>query len=360
MNKIRFGIIGGGWRSRFYLSIAKYLPERFEISGVLLRDPEKAAALSGEFGVKTCTDFDTFVADAPEFAVVSLPRSVTPGYLHRLMKAGIPVLCETPPAWTAEELEELWTAAQACNAKIQVAEQYFARPMIAAQLKAIELGLLGDVSFAEQSICHGYHGINLLRRYLGIGFESCTISGQSFLIPATRTCTRAGDLTPEEYTVHDAKRDLVTFSFDGGKTGVYDFSGEQYRSFIRHSRIQVMGHRGEIIDEKLWWLSDKGLPASGQLTRMDLGVGYNIDGYCCRSVMLGERELYKNPFMPARLGDDEIAIAFCLENMGCYVRGTAKPVYPLREALQDTYLALCMEKALETGEKVQAKPQIWK
>lgn len=359
MKKFCFGIIGAGWRSRFFITVAKQMPEQFGITGVLMRDEQKAAAFSAETGVKAFTSFEQFIAASPEFVVVALPRSVTPEYLQLLMKLGMPVLCETPPAWSLEELEQLWRTAEAFQSRVQVAEQYFARPMIAAQLRAVELGLLGEVSFVEQSVCHGYHGINLIRRFLNAGFEECEISGQRFSIPATRTCTRAGDLPPEQYEVHDAMRDLCTFSFGGGKTGVYDFSGEQYRSFIRHSRIQVLGRRGEIIDDKVYWLSEEGIPASGELTRMDLGVRYNIDGYCNRSVMLGERELYKNPFMPARMGDDEIAIAYCLKNMGQYAQGAAEPFYPLREALQDTYLALRMDKALETGERVHAGRQIW-
>ena len=46
MKKIRFGLIGSGWRAEFYIRIAKMLPEQFELTGVLIRDKEKGNIFS--------------------------------------------------------------------------------------------------------------------------------------------------------------------------------------------------------------------------------------------------------------------------------------------------------------------------
>jgi len=359
MERIRLGIVGGGWRARFFITAAQHLPEIFELTGVYLRNPEKAAALSAELNIPTFTSLEELAATKPEYVVVSVSRTASFDILCKVMKLGLPILCETPPVWSVEDLSRLWVEAEKHGSKFQVAEQYFARPMLAAQLKVIELGLLGDVSFAEESFCHGYHGTNMLRRYLGVGMQNCEITGKALKVPTIQTGARGGDFTPDRYVLKEATRDLVTFCFEGGKNGIYDFSGDQYHSTIRHNRIQVMGERGELIDDKVWWLTEDGLPASGELTRKDLGIGYNLDGYCLQSIMLGERRLYWNRYMPARLADDEIAVAYCMENMGLYVRGEAEPCYPLAEALQDTYLALCMEEALSTGKTVKTETQIW-
>lgn len=359
MGKIRFGIIGGGWRSTFFVTAARQMPETFGVTGVLMRDPAKAKAFSIAHDVKTFLSFDQFAAAAPDFVVVSLPRSVSMDYLRLLIKMGIPVLCETPPAWDVDSLRQLWELSLLHHAKIQVAEQYFARPMIAAKLKAVQQGIIGEPCYANLSVCHGYHGINLIRRFLGVGFENAVISGQSFSMPTTQTCSRAGEYAPDEYVETQAKRDIATLAFQNGKVGLYDFSGEQYRSFIRCNSLRVLGDKGQIQDDTAYYLVPDGSPAISSFTRMDQGINDHIDGFCLRSVSLGEREYYKNPFIPARLGDDELAVAYCLYQMAMWLQGKEPPFYPLEEALQDTYLAICLEKALESKAPVETTPQPW-
>ena len=74
--------------------------------------------------------------------------------------------------------------------------------------------------------------------------------------------------------------------------------------------------------------------------------------------MFLESMVYENPFYPARLNDDEIAVASSLKAMKEYVE-TGKEFYPLKEALQDTYLSFAMEGAAAGGETVTTKTQAW-
>ena len=46
MGKIRYGVIGSGWRAEFYIRIAKAVPDKFEFTAVLIRDKEKGRALA--------------------------------------------------------------------------------------------------------------------------------------------------------------------------------------------------------------------------------------------------------------------------------------------------------------------------
>lgn len=51
MAKLRFIVVGSGWRSLFYWRIAQALPERFELCAMLCRTEEKAEKMHQEYGV---------------------------------------------------------------------------------------------------------------------------------------------------------------------------------------------------------------------------------------------------------------------------------------------------------------------
>lgn len=71
--------------------------------------------------------------------------------------------------------------------------------------------------------------------------------------------------------------------------------------------------------------------------------------------------MYRNPYADRdlRLTDEEIAVAQMMEGMKTYVE-TGKEVYPLEEALQDTYLFLMMDEAAKEGKEIQIQDQCWK
>lgn len=48
--------------------------------------------------------------DAPEFVVLAIKRGCVTDYLLELFEKGIPVLTETPPGESQEDLQKLWSA----------------------------------------------------------------------------------------------------------------------------------------------------------------------------------------------------------------------------------------------------------
>ncbi|HNW87098.1 MAG TPA: Gfo/Idh/MocA family oxidoreductase [Candidatus Limiplasma sp.] len=341
--KVKYGLIGSGWRAEFYLRIARLVPDQFEVTAVMVREQAKGEAVAARFGVPVVSDLDGLLATKPDFVVACVKRGFLAGYVTELSRRGVPALCETPPAETEAELLNLWEDVNRFSGRVQVAEQYFAQPLYAAYETALRGGLIGRVENISLSALHGYHGASIIRRYLNAGFGNAAIYGKRYRYEVTETYGREGMCFDGETFV--CPRDRLTFEFDNGTTAFFDFSDPaQYHSFIRTRQLNVQGVRGEIDDLTVRYLTEQNVPVTQELKRIDLGV-YGNQEWCHFGIMLGERFLYRSPFGNARLNDDEIAVATCLQGMRRYLE-TGEDCYSLRDALQDMYLCLTMERAL--------------
>lgn len=351
---IRFGVIGSGWRSGFFLEIAKQAPERFEVVGLVSRSSEKRRGYERR-GITAFADIDAMLAATrPEFVVLSVPRAVVPGMIEHLVDMGMPVLTETPPALDVDAAEELYRRVSG-RGVVQVAEQYHRSPLLAAQLAIVASDRLGTITQAVVAQCHDYHGVSVMRRALGVRGEDATITASIFESPLVAGPDRSGD--PIEERTVTARQITARFDF-GDRLGVYDFAAEQYFSWIRANRLLVRGDRGEISDLDVRWLERYDHPVHDTIQRDVTGVGGNLEGMFLRGLRLGSDAVFDNPFMPARLSDDEIAIASMLTDMRVHIGGGPE-VYSLAEASQDLYLALAMKTAAASGTPVRTTPQVW-
>lgn len=353
--KINFILIGYGWRADFFFRIAKALPEQFQIKAVVSRTKERAEEIKKKHEVYATENLEEALKTKPDFVVLCVPRQIVEEYLETLMKKEIPVLCETPPGKSIEELNRLWIMKEEYHGRVQIIEQYFLQPLYATWLNVIKKGLIGEVSNIMLSALHGYHAVSIFRKFLGIQYENCIISGRKFTFDVTSTNSRAGLDTSG--SIIKANRNLVALEFENGKVALLDFMGEQYFSLIRTRRLNVQGVRGEINDLTIRYLNDKNIGVTMDLNRIDLGV-YNNSHWSLEGIMLGSDFIYENPFQLARLNDDEIAVADCLRRMKHFV-DTGEEFYSLKEALQDTYLSFLMDDAAEYGKTIQSERQIW-
>ena len=144
----------------------------------------------------------------------------------------------------------------------------------------------------------------------------------------------------------------------GGRLGVYDFCGDQYFSWVRGQRLLVRGELGEIIDQKVRYLLNYLHPVELELRRSCAGQNGNLEGHHLKGISAGDRWLYRNPFAPARLADDEIAVATTLAGMAEYVAG-GPDVYSLEEACQDRYLDILIGQAVESRGTEASVTQPW-
>ncbi|HIW34464.1 MAG TPA: Gfo/Idh/MocA family oxidoreductase [Candidatus Paenibacillus intestinavium] len=354
---IKFSIVGGGgFRAQYFLRIAHSLTEQFHISGMVVRDEAVAISMEQLWHVNTYRTLDQLLLkEQPDFVILSVNPSAAIHYMLELSKRGIPVLVETPPAPDLDGLLMLHDKLTLQGARVQVAEQYQYHPIQEARAAVIQSGQLGKVNQVTVSISQFYHAVSLIRKMLGVQFENVSIRGMRFHSDWVAGPNRSGP--PTEDKLVESERDLAWLDF-GGKLGIYDFTKDQHRSWTRSNHLCIRGERGEIFDHRISIQDAACTQIQMELKRINKGEYENAEGYFLKGIMAGEKWVYENPFMPARLYDDEIAIAACLIKMADYAAG-GPSFYGLPEASQDHYIGMLIEQAIKTGETVVSVMQPW-
>ncbi|MCP3881773.1 MAG: gfo/Idh/MocA family oxidoreductase [Sulfitobacter sp.] len=281
----------------------------------------------------------------PDFVIVAVAKAAQHDVVERVATLGHPVLCETPPGLGSEQVRGLVER----HADVQVAEQYFLRPSVAARLSLVESGLIGETTDVSVSFAHGYHGASLVRRFVGCEpDEPVRVSAISFDDRLQVGPTRDGH--PVTAAISTSARTVALIEI-GNRLARFEFAREQYFSPIRSSSVNVRGTRGEIFGNRV--LSYRGLLATDfELTRrshdeMSL-IDRGLDGYFC-----GADRLYANPFPEVSFTDEEIAVASCLDRMRVFVDG-GPPHYPVEEALIDMRLSELVDHAVRMRRPVVA------
>lgn len=355
MNAFDLAIVGAGWRTETFLNIAKSLPQ-IRVSGVVARREARAREIEAGWSVRCYPSIPDLLKNCrPSFVVASVSASSMADVCTELAEHGVPILAETPPATDLAALSDLYQRLVGLHARIQVAEQFWAQPLHSARQSVVNSGLLGRINQVNLSVCHGYHAMSLIRRHLGIQFESPRIRGHRFVGRVIAGPDRNGPPDAEHVVEVETEHAILDF---GDRVGVYEFCLPQYRSWIRGQRVCIRGERGEIIDDRVTYLKDVVTPICGTLVRHEAGRNGNHEGLHLKAIQFQDEWVYRNPVAPARLSDEELAMARCLIAMQRFVADGTE-FYSLAEASQDQYLALCCSEAIETERTVQADQQIW-
>ena len=100
---------------------------------------------------------------------------------------------------------------------------------------------------------------------------------------------------PTEEKIHQSQQTIAYLDY-GDKLGVFDFTGDQYFSWIRSPRVLVRGERGEINNRTVRYLQDFRTPIEATLQRVNAGEDGNLEGYYFKGMLLGEEWIVRNPF----------------------------------------------------------------
>lgn len=363
---LRVAIIGTGRRSDYlYGPIIRALPTEVELVAVWGRSEESAKRLGESLGIPWYTDLNRLVREtAPAIGVVSVNYHANGEAGLMAVEAGLHVLLETPIAHKLSEADAIIAAAQQRGLKIEVAEQFHRRPLEQIKLKLIESGLFGRVYSSFNDFAgHGYHGVSVMRSYLGFAARPLWVTGAVRQYELAAHWSRLQDKTaPRSET-----QEHGIIEFEGGRLGIFHWTNVGYDSPLR------------------WWRSSRFLAEKG----MGITVGVNlevqerlsllapggqaphfitlerrwerVDGGALVAMVAhtGDPELpivrWDNPFRPARPGhgvqwhDDEIGVAGCLMSLVDAVRNDTEPTYGPHQARLDQELILAIRHSSLAG-----------
>lgn len=317
---IKFIILGGGWRSEFYLRIAKALPERYSVAGIFVRKDEKREYIEKKYNVKGFSSLDDILKEDFDFIVNCVSYSQVSDLSISLADKGYYVLSETPALKAPKENH--------AYEKIQVAEQYHQKGTYQAIKKLIDQGIIGEVNYINISIGHDYHAMSMMRFFLNeyeMPEKKYSLKTKD---PVIVSHGRGGE--KEEKEVKNTNQDIIIFDFKG-KCAIYDYNSEQYFSPIRRDRLVIRGTKGEISDNKVRFFNSDGRLTEGEIVLKTAGL---LEGFYNDKIVFSDKVLYDFPFKEARLSEEECAIAMCLEGMKNYI-DTGEEFYSYKKAYED-------------------------
>ena len=363
---LRVAILGTAKRSDYlYGPLIKALPEDVELVSIWGRSSDLVERLGKSLGVPAYTDLDKLVGETePEIGVVSVNYHANGEVGLMAVEAGLHVLLETPIAHKLSEADAIIEAAQARGLKIEIAEQFHRRPLEQIKLKLIESGLFGRVHMAFNDFAgHGYHGVSVLRSYLGFNARPLQVTG----------AVRQYDLAPHwsrlagTRSARTETQEHGTIEFDGGQIGIFHWTDVGYDSALRWWRSsRFLAERGMGItvgvglevEERLSLLSPGGeAPRFITLERR----WERIDGGALIAMVAhtGDPDLpivqWDNPFRSAVQGhgvqwhDDEIGVAGCLLSLVDAIRNGTEPTYGAHQGRLDQELTLALRMSAMNG-----------
>jgi predicted dehydrogenase len=362
---IRVAIIGTGNRSfAFYGPVIKQL-QGVQLVSVWGRSRDSAQRLGESLDVPSYTDLDQLIREtSPQIGVVSVNYGANGQVGLMAVEHGLHVLLETPIAHKLSEADAIIEAARQRNLKIEIAEQFYRRPLEQIKLALIASGLFGRVHTSFNDFAgHGYHGISVMRSYLGFDARPVQVVGAVRDYPLEAYYSRlAGNYVPRNET-----QEHGIIEFDDGRLGIFHWTSVAYDSPIRWWRssrflaekgMGITVGAGLDVEEKLALLAPGG-EAPRFITlerRWERNDGGALEAIIAHT---GDPDLpiirWDNPFLLPEKGhspqwhDDEIGVAGCIMSIVNAVHDNTEPSYGALQGRLDQELILAIRQSSAQG-----------
>jgi predicted dehydrogenase len=346
------------------------MPNEVELVAVWGRSVESAKQLGEGLQTPWYTDLERLMREtAPSIGIVSVNYHGNGQAGLMAVEAGLHVLLETPIAHKLSEADAMIAAATQRGLHIEVAEQFHKRPLEQIKLKLIESGLFGRVYSSFNDFAgHGYHGVSVMRSYLGFDAKPVQVTGAVRQYDLTSHWSRLADKSGSR----SETQEHGMIEFEDGGLGIFHWTNVGYDCPLRWWRSsRFLAEKGMGItvgvhlqvEERLSLLAPDGeaphfITLERRWERVDGGALVAMVAHTGDPNLPTVR--WENPFRPTRRGhgvqwhDDEIGVAGCLMSLVDAVRNKSQPTYGAYQARQDQELILAIrQSSLEGGRPIK-------
>jgi predicted dehydrogenase len=365
VSPLRVAIIGTGKRSAYlYAPLLRALPDT-ELVGLWGRRADSAQPMGEQLGIPWYTDLDQLMREQqPQIGIVSVNYHANGQAGLLAVEHGLHVLLETPIAHKLSEADAIIAAAQRHQVKIEIAEQFHRRPLEQLKLKLLASGLFGKVHSAFNDFAgHGYHGVSVMRSYIGFDVQPVRVTGLVRDYPLAAQYSRIQN----QYGPRTETQEHGLIEFADGQIGVFHWTNVGYDSplrwwrssrFLAEKGMGITVGVGLDVEERLSLLAPGGeapqfITVERRWERVDGGALVAMIAHT------GDPHLpivrWDNPFAPAVQGagpqwhDDEIGVAGCIMSLVDAVRHHTEPTYGALQGRLDQEIIVAIRQSSAAG-----------
>lgn len=318
---MRVAFIGSGGRLRdIYLPIIR-ATGRYRAVGFTTRSQKSAQRFESQTGIPSFQSAGELVLQAkPDFLIVAVPDRQNEATVSALLELGVPVLAETPLAWSVAGAKRLIAKAARRNLLIGVAEQFPFLPLERLRLRVIESGVLGEIQTVVNDFhTYSYHGVASLRQH---------VPGAPRIVRNVEQVS--GTLRWESGSIR----------YDHGAELLHNWqvSGTPPRQSIR-----IEGTLGTMRDATIALKAGQTLTLERELTPAGrlAGVFVKLPG--------GQEIRWENPYAALSLSDEQVAVATVLDAMADAVQTGTAPAYTGTDFLADIQIVRALAFSRKRG-----------
>lgn len=335
MSRLKIAIVGTGSRAQDHLATISMLPDLYLLVGVADARDDRRQQVSAQYGVPGFrTASELLATTEPNVLLIAVPPDGHHPIAVLAAQHGVHVVTEVPIAPTRAMANVMIRASEQYGVRLAVAENVWRWPTEALKRRAVEAGVIGDITQIHLWYGSGsYHGMSVVHQLMPT--QPIRALG---LARTVRTPERLDLMNrPQQYQPYE----LGVIEYADGATAIY----QQPIHLERQNYWEVVGTRGYLAGGSLVLERDRIRQPIERVTELVNGVERLVALRFKDTDIVWENPLREYPFSR----DDEIARAAVLVDMYHSVLESKPAAYGGARAWQDQEVLIALRESGRRG-----------